>query len=145
MPEHHSDLPEELRPSRYIEKVSLVTGEVLEDEILPRQLLVSTHRDYHIVDVQARRFMSRLMDSTGDEEKVRRKMREVRQQQKAKAKISREMAGTDTKMMENEFLDYARANVANDEFDALIGLADEAEQQTAATPDNPESVKLPEG
>ncbi|MCB1037402.1 MAG: hypothetical protein KDD47_26460, partial [Acidobacteria bacterium] len=71
-------LPDELRPSHYIEKVSLRTGEVLEDEILPKHLLVSNHRDYHLVDVQARRFMARLMKETGDESLVRERMKKVR-------------------------------------------------------------------
>ncbi|MEM7048688.1 MAG: SDR family oxidoreductase [Acidobacteriota bacterium] len=69
---------EEISPSRYIEKVSLMTGEMLDDEILPRHLLVSHHRDYHVVDVQARRFMSRMVATTGDEDRARRRMKEVR-------------------------------------------------------------------
>ncbi|MDY7094705.1 MAG: SDR family oxidoreductase [Acidobacteriota bacterium] len=72
------DLPPEFSPNRYIEKVSLVTDEVLEEEIKPRQLLVHHHRDYHVVDVQARTFMSRLVDATGDEDLAREKMRKIR-------------------------------------------------------------------
>ncbi|MEM1183039.1 MAG: SDR family oxidoreductase, partial [Acidobacteriota bacterium] len=71
--------PDPQAPSNYIEKVSLITGEVLDDDIAPEQLLVSHHRDYHPADVQARRFMSRLLDSTGDEDKVRGRMREIRE------------------------------------------------------------------
>ncbi|MEM9594315.1 MAG: SDR family oxidoreductase [Acidobacteriota bacterium] len=71
--------PEEMTPSQYIEKVSLVTGEVLDEEIQPKQLLVHHHRDYHIADVQARRFMSRLLGETQDEELVRKKMKEIRE------------------------------------------------------------------
>jgi diacylglycerol O-acyltransferase len=59
-----------MNPANYIEKVSLVTGEVLPDEIKPRQLLVHSHRDYHIVDVQARWLMSRLVDVVGDQDEV---------------------------------------------------------------------------
>ena len=70
-------------------------------------------------------------------------MREIRQQQKAKATISRELAGTDTKVQENEFLAYASANAANDEFDQLIGLAGEAEGATT-TADTQTDAKLPE-
>ena len=70
-------------------------------------------------------------------------MRELRQQQKAKATISRELAGTDTKVQENEFLAYASANAANDEFDQLIGLAGEAEGATT-TADTQTDAKLPE-
>jgi len=71
-------LPPELDPSRYVEKVSLATGEVLDEPILPEQLLVHKHRDYHVVDVQARRLMSRIVSATGDEELARRRMKEIR-------------------------------------------------------------------
>lgn len=83
------DLPEEMYPSRYIERVSLVSQEVLDEPIEPRQLLVHHHRDYHLADIQARRFMSKLMESTGDENLVRQKMRDI----KARGhKISRKIA-----------------------------------------------------
>ena len=36
--------PEEMSPSQFIEKVSLITGEVLDEDILPKQLLVQHHR-----------------------------------------------------------------------------------------------------
>lgn len=71
-------IPSEISPNRYIEKVSLATSEVLDEEVLPRQLLVRYHRDYHVVDVQARRVMSRLMRATNDPEHVRERMREIR-------------------------------------------------------------------
>ena len=73
------DLPEEMLPANYIEKVSLVTDEVLGETIEPRHLLVSHHRDYHLADIQARRFMSKLMETTGDEGLVRQKMRDIRE------------------------------------------------------------------
>ncbi len=73
-----TDLPPEMDPSNYIEKVSLVTGEVLEQEILPKQLLVGHHRDYHIVDVHARHMMSKVVKVTGSEEEARRRMKERR-------------------------------------------------------------------
>lgn len=78
MSETDRHAPPEMAPSQYIEKVSLLTGEVLEHEIQPRQLLVRYHRDYHVVDVQARRVMSRLVHATGDEELAREKVREAR-------------------------------------------------------------------
>ncbi|MEE8524966.1 MAG: SDR family oxidoreductase [Thermoanaerobaculia bacterium] len=59
--------------------MSLATGEVLDDEILPHQLLVGNHRDHHPADIQARRFMSRLMKATDDAELVRRRMKKVRE------------------------------------------------------------------
>ena len=73
-----TDLPPEMEPSRYIEKVSLVSGEVLDQEILPKQLLVGHHRDYHIVDVHARHMMSKVVKVTGSEEEARRRMKERR-------------------------------------------------------------------
>lgn len=56
-------------------------------------------------------------------EKELQRMRQLRQEVKAEARISSELAGTDTKMQEAEFLDYARKSVNNSEFDMLIGLA----------------------
>ncbi len=74
----HSQLSEAMAPSRYIEKVNLLNGEVLDDDILPKQLLVHNHRDYHMVDVQARRVMSRIVRATGDEEQARQRIKELR-------------------------------------------------------------------
>lgn len=65
-------------PGNYVEKISLTSGEVLDDEILPKHLLVHNHRDYHVVDVQARMVMSLLVDLTGDEDVVRGAMKQVR-------------------------------------------------------------------
>jgi phage shock protein A len=50
-------------------------------------------------------------------------LRELRQKSSASARISRELAGLDTKKAEAEFLEYTQASEADDEFDALIGLA----------------------
>ena len=54
-------------------------------------------------------------------------MRELRSEMRAEARVSREMAGTDGKAQEAEFLEYARTNTATDEFDSLLGLAEGAE------------------
>jgi nucleoside-diphosphate-sugar epimerase len=72
------NMHDDMSPSNYIEKVSLPSGEVLDDEILPKQLLVHNHRDYHIVDVQARLLMGRIVRTTGDEERARNVMRGLR-------------------------------------------------------------------
>ena len=72
-------------------------------------------------------------------------MRALRNEQKAKARIAREMAGTDNKALENEFLEYARAGAATDEFDRLIGLAGAAESASAASPEKAKDTRLPEG
>ena len=87
-------------------------------------------------------------DRTGQELE---EMRELRAQSKAKARVSREMAGTDTAAQEREFLDYARTGQSSDEFDKLIGLAGEADAGVASS-DNAEfenavgtnAAKLPE-
>jgi phage shock protein A len=52
------------------------------------------------------------------------RLRELRQKASANARISRELAGMDTKKAESEFLEYAQRSAADDEFDALIGLSD---------------------
>ena len=54
-------------------------------------------------------------------------MRELRQEVRAEARISKEMAGTDSKSQEAQFLEFARSHTANDEFDSLLGLAEGAE------------------
>ncbi|MGE0608389.1 MAG: hypothetical protein AB7O62_14935 [Pirellulales bacterium] len=59
-------------------------------------------------------------------------MRDLRAQSKAKARISREIAGTDTKKQEADFMEYAKAGVNTDEFDKLIGLASEADKAAQA-------------
>ena len=51
-----------------------------------------------------------------------RELRELRQKSAAGARISRELAGLDSKKAEAEFMEYAQSTVADDEFDALIGL-----------------------
>ncbi len=87
------EIPAEISPDRFIEKVSLVTGEVLDEPVEPEQLLVKNHRDYHIVDVQARRFMSRMVAATGDEDKARQRMREVRRLGHKTAKLLSRVTG----------------------------------------------------
>jgi phage shock protein A len=54
-------------------------------------------------------------------------MRELRSEMRAEARVSREMAGTDGKAQEAEFLEYARNHTATDEFDSLLGLAEGVE------------------
>jgi len=87
------ELPAEMAPSRYIEKVSLETGEVLDDAIEPRRLLVNSHRDYHLVDIHARFMMSRVIKATGDENLARRKMKEMRQLGHRTARVLAKMIG----------------------------------------------------
>jgi phage shock protein A len=70
-------------------------------------------------------------------------MRELRARQKAKARMAGELAGTDTKRQEAEFLEYARTSAATDEFDRLIGLAKETDS-TAKEPEEKVTPRLPE-
>ena len=69
-----------------------------------------------------------------------RQLRELRQKASAKARVSRELAGLDTKRAEEDFLEYAKSTEANDEFDALIGLtkAEAASEQPEKQPRIPE-------
>jgi len=59
-------------------------------------------------------------------------LRQMRQELKAEARISKEMAGTDTKAQEAEFLEYARTSTSNQEFDSLIGLGAKTEAPPAS-------------
>ena len=66
----------------------------------------------------------------GSAEELQR-LRQLRQEVRAEARISKEMAGTDTKAQEAEFLEYARKSAASNEFDALLGLAEKTEAAPA--------------
>lgn len=68
----------------------------------------------------------------GTAEELQR-MRQLRQEVKAEARVSKELAGTDTRAEEAEFLEYARTSNSSNEFDALIGLADVTEGGTSET------------
>ncbi len=48
------------------------------------------------------------------------RMREIREKAKARSKVAQELAGTDLKSEEEEFLTAARASAISDEFDTLI-------------------------
>lgn len=71
-------------------------------------------------------------------------LRQMRQEVRAEARISKEMAGTDTKAQEAEFLEYARTTESTSEFDALIGLAEEVEQTKPDTDTKTKDSALPE-
>ncbi|MGB0582278.1 MAG: PspA/IM30 family protein [Limisphaerales bacterium] len=69
-------------------------------------------------------------------------LRQMRQELKAEARISKELAGTDNKAQEAEFLNYAAKSAVSDEFDSLIGLGDEAAD--AESKDKDSGSALPE-
>ncbi len=48
------------------------------------------------------------------------RMREIREKAKARSTVAQELAGTDSKSEEEEFLTAARSSATSDEFDALI-------------------------
>ncbi len=67
------------------------------------------------------------------------RMREIREKAKARSKVSQELAGTDSRSDEEEFLTAARSSATNDEFDALIFGAQQTDTQTQAEPDKAKS------
>ena len=71
-------------------------------------------------------------------------MRDLRQQVKANARVSRELAGTDNKKLEADSLDYATKTPSNSEFDALIGLAEKTDKSAASSESAKKEARLPE-
>ena len=68
-------------------------------------------------------------------------LRDMRDQAKATARVSREMAGTDVARSEAEFLEYAEQSGSHNEFDELIGLSQETE---STTPEQADKTRIPE-
>lgn len=68
-----------------------------------------------------------------------RELRELRSKASANARVSRELAGMDTTKAENEFLEYAQQSEADNEFDALIGIAGKKETEAPK-----QETKIPE-
>lgn len=69
-----------------------------------------------------------------------RELREMRQKAQANARISRELAGMDTKRAEADYLEYAQSNESDDEFDALIGLG----EKEGSPPLQQQDTQIPE-
>ncbi|MCA9151886.1 MAG: hypothetical protein KDA92_21435 [Planctomycetales bacterium] len=69
-------------------------------------------------------------------------LRDIRDQAKATARVSREMAGVDAKRSENEFLEYAAASESDSEFDKLIGLA--KKESDAGDAGSSERTRIPD-
>ncbi|MBN1517053.1 hypothetical protein JXA32_10855 [Candidatus Sumerlaeota bacterium] len=75
------------------------------------------------------------------------RLRRLRNEIKAEAKLSKELAGTDTKLQEDEFLRYAMESQSNTEFERLVGLAEQADaapQEQAEPQQDAPDAKLPE-
>ena len=58
------------------------------------------------------------------------RMREIREKAKGRSKVAQELAGTDSKSEEDEFLTAARSSASSSEFDALIFGAQQTDTQT---------------
>lgn len=73
-------------------------------------------------------------------------LRTIRDQAKANAKISSELAGLDAKAEAAEFKQWAAQHANDDEFDALIGVAKQADEKAAASGEaaKQEEARLPE-
>ena len=69
------------------------------------------------------------------------RMREIRENAKARSKVAQELAGTDSKSEEEEFLTAARTSSTSSEFDALIFGAQQTDTQSKDQPANSESEK----
>jgi phage shock protein A len=119
---------------REIEKVKAEAADTVAD-------MITTREEKEIADT-----LSGIAED-GTAKELQR-MRELRQEMKAEARISGELAGTDAKAQEAEFLDYARRTTASDEFEALVGLAAKtdagARGETAAASAEKAREKLPE-
>lgn len=105
---------------RDLEKIKNEKHEVIAD-------VVSAEEERKIADM----FSGISEDKTSQELS---ELREMRTKAKAGARMSRELAGLDNKKSEEDFLAYAENNIADNEFDKLIGI----------TKENTESVKLSE-
>lgn len=94
--------------------------------------VISARQEREVADMVAGISQDRTSEELQD-------LRQMREQAKATARVSRELAGTDAKRSEQEFLQYAEQSGADKEFDALIGLARKAE-----TPETQPPTKIPE-
>jgi phage shock protein A len=124
-----------------------VAGHKVQLETLLRDLeKVSQEKHEAVADVITAREEKELSDMIAGISEDRtseelQELRDLREKAKANARISREMAGLDTKRSEEEFLQYAEQSAADTEFDALIGLT----RETEAAPEEPEDrTRLPE-
>ena len=73
------------------------------------------------------------------------RLRTMREEAKAEARVSKELAGTDSRAQEAEFLEYAKGTAASTEFDQLLGLAQATETKAADKEKTPaEKTPLPE-
>lgn len=79
----------------------------------------------------------------GTAEELQR-LRTLRQEVKAEARVSKELAGTDSRAQEEEFLAYARRDAAASAFAELVGLPGEPASPETAKPERDKPSELPE-
>lgn len=131
----------------YDEKIK---GHKIQLQSLLRELdKLKTEADEAVADMVTAREEKEIADMlTGISEdgaaKELQDMRELRAKAKAEARIANELAGTDTRTQEAEFLEYARTSESSSEFDALIGLAEEVDEKASAAPAIREKEQLPQ-
>lgn len=124
-----------------------VTGHKVQLEGLLRELdKIKQEKHATVADMMTAKEEKEIADMISGISKDRtneelQELRDIRDGSKATARISREVAGMDTKQSEAEFLEYATETVANDEFDALIGLSKETD---ATTPEAADRTRIPE-
>jgi phage shock protein A len=124
-----------------------VDGHKVQLQTLLRELeKVKTEKHETVADMITAREEKELADmiagiSEDRSSRELQELRDLRHKAKATARVSREVAGLDTQRAEQEFLEYATASAADKEFDALIGLAREADQDK---PEPPERTRIPE-
>jgi chromosome segregation ATPase len=101
--------------------------------------VISTREEKQIADT-----ISGISEDQTSEEL--QQLREMRATLRAEGKVAREMAGTDAKSQEAEFLEYAGKGQGDEEFDALIGLAGETDKGPSEPEERErsEESKLPE-
>lgn len=114
---------------REIEKLKTEKHETVADMLTARE-------EQEIADILA----GISQDRTSEE---LQEMRDIRDQAKATARVSREIAGVDAQRSEAEFLEYAAQTTADSEFDALIGLAQQTEERPSE--EAAERTQIPEG
>jgi hypothetical protein len=112
---------------RDVDKLKAETAEAVADVITSKQ-------EKDIADLLA----GIAKDSSSEE---LQRLRQMRQELRAEARISKEIAGTDTKAQQAEFLEYARQGASSAEFDALVGLG---EKPQAAPKTAEKGTALPE-
>ena len=76
-PNPKGEMMSESSPSRYIAKISLVTGKEIPRPVDPDELLVHAHRDRNPIEVTAAFLASRLVSITGNEDAVKAGLRKV--------------------------------------------------------------------